>query len=270
MTTGALSSPEATISLNRSARLVALAVARASRCARAAPGTRPAPGAALIHLCSRCVVREQVEHGPVGGVDVLRVARQRGPPERPLALREQRPDVGGHEAGERERPREAAAARLVADGVAVVEDLGAGVLEPDHRLDVPGHRGPRPVGELLRLLAPRSRASRRGRRPRAGRTAGRGADVWSVTMSTGTPRAQQFGQHDGGSCRPGRPTARAARPWRARTGRSRRRGRRRPRRGSGARPGGAGARGRRRRPGRRRRSASPRAAARRPCRRSRR
>src|SRR5919199_337865 len=52
---------------------------------------------------------------------------------------------------EGERPLVAALARLVADRVAVVEHLGAGVQETDHRLDVPRHRRPRPVGELLGL-----------------------------------------------------------------------------------------------------------------------
>ncbi len=74
MTIGALSSPEATISLNRSAGLVALAV----------PEPADAGGQALERdallrgadpLVQPLVVGEQVEHGPVGGVDVLRVAR---------------------------------------------------------------------------------------------------------------------------------------------------------------------------------------------------
>lgn len=44
---------------------------------------------------------------------------------------------------------------LAADGVAVVEDLGAGVHEADHGLDVPGHRlaGPgRETGRVLRRV----------------------------------------------------------------------------------------------------------------------
>ena len=49
------------------------------------------------------------------------------------------------------RPSRTGQLGLTADGVAVVEDLGAGVLEADHRLHVRGHRLPRPVGELLGL-----------------------------------------------------------------------------------------------------------------------
>ena len=54
------------------------------------------------------VVREQLLHLRVGLADVLRVARQRDPAERPLAAAEQRPDVGRHEAGEVERVLHAA------------------------------------------------------------------------------------------------------------------------------------------------------------------
>ncbi len=85
-------------------------------------------------------------------VDVGGVAGQGRPAERAPALAEQRPDVGGHEAGEGERPLVAGESGLAADGVAVVEDLGARVLEADHRLDVPGHGLAGPLGELGRLL----------------------------------------------------------------------------------------------------------------------
>src|SRR5207237_439699 len=73
--------------------------------------------------------------------------RQRRPPERPLALAEQRPDIGGNEPGERERAPVAGQLGLAADRVAVVEHLGARVLEPDHGLHVGGHRLPGPRGE---------------------------------------------------------------------------------------------------------------------------
>ena len=69
----------------------------------------------------------------------------------PRALAEQRPDVGRHEAGELEGPVVAALARLVADRVAVVEDLGALVLELHHRPHVRGHRGLRVLGEAARV-----------------------------------------------------------------------------------------------------------------------
>ena len=53
------------------------------------------------------VVRHQLLHLGVGAVDVLGIARQRGPAERPDAAAEQRPDIGRHEArkARRRRPR---------------------------------------------------------------------------------------------------------------------------------------------------------------------
>ena len=150
MTTGADSSPEATISLNRTPGLVPLAVAEP-----ADPGRQALEGDPLAGQPDppgqRLVLREQVEDGPVGGGDVGRVAGERRPAERALALAEQRPDVRRHEAGEVERPLVAAELRLAPDRVAVVEHLGAGVEEADHRLDVLGHRRAGPVGELVRL-----------------------------------------------------------------------------------------------------------------------
>ena len=164
MTIGALTSPERDQVVERQPGLVALAVAEP-----ADPGRQPLERDPLLRaahpLLQPVVVGEQVHHGLVGGGDVLRVARQRRPAERALALAEQRPDVGRHEAGELEGPLVAALPGLVADRVAVVEDLGAGVLELDHRLDVLGHRGAGPVGELLRLLLGVARASPRRSMP---------------------------------------------------------------------------------------------------------
>src|SRR4029077_16971071 len=94
------------------------------------------------------------EDGPVGGRDVLRVAGQRGPAERALALAEKRADIGRNEAGEVEGPGEPGQFRLAADRVAVVEHLGAGVEEADHRGDVHGHRLAGTPGEGLRALRP--------------------------------------------------------------------------------------------------------------------
>src|SRR6478752_6618574 len=119
--------------------LVPLAVAEPADPGRQALEADLVPGAAHP-LLQPVVLREQLHDGPVGGVDVLRVAGQRGPPERAFSLAEQRADVGGHEAGELERPVVATLPGLVADAVAVVEHLGAGILELDHGLDVPGHR----------------------------------------------------------------------------------------------------------------------------------
>ena len=97
------------------------------------------------------VLREQFLDGLVGDGDVLRITGERHPAERAKALAEQRTDVGRDEAGEFERPVVAALAGLIADGVAVVEDLGAGVLEFHHRLDVAGHGGLGLLGEPFRI-----------------------------------------------------------------------------------------------------------------------
>ena len=98
------------------------------------------------------VVREKREHQLVEAGDVARVARERGPAERPLALAEERPDVRGDEAGEGERPIEAALAGLVANRVAVVEYFGALVHEADHGCHVRRHGLLRAAGELFGFL----------------------------------------------------------------------------------------------------------------------
>jgi hypothetical protein len=102
------------------------------------------------------VLRELLEDGLVGRGDVLRVAGQRGPAERALALAEQRADVGGDEAGEVEGPFVAGQQGLAADRVAVVEDLGAGVHEADHGGDVRGHRLAGSSREALGVLGAQS------------------------------------------------------------------------------------------------------------------
>ena len=100
------------------------------------------------------VVGELVEHGPVGGGDVGRIARQGDPTERTEALAEQRADVGREEARVVEGTFEAAELGFGAQAVAVVEHLGAGVHEPDHRLAVGRHRRAGAAGELGRIVAP--------------------------------------------------------------------------------------------------------------------
>ena len=125
MTIGALTSPLATSSLNAQPGLVALAVAQP-----ADAGGQALEGDALLGhrdpAAQVVVVGEELEDAP-GRCAAMSFGspRQRHPAERALALAEQRPDVGGHEAGEVEGAVVAALARLVADGVAVVEDLGA-------------------------------------------------------------------------------------------------------------------------------------------------
>ena len=93
------------------------------------------------------VVGEERLDGFVGLADVLRVARERHPAERSATFGELRPDVRRHESGELERPVEPAELRLGADRVAVVEDLGSGILESDHRGDLLGHAAAGAVGE---------------------------------------------------------------------------------------------------------------------------
>ena len=77
---------------------------RARRCAPADPGRRRARAPA--ESSGRALrPREHLERELVGRVDVGRIARQRRPAERALALAEERPDVLGHEAGDLERVR---------------------------------------------------------------------------------------------------------------------------------------------------------------------
>ena len=215
------------------------------------------------------VVGELLEHGAVGRVDVGRVARQRDPAERALALAEQRPHVGGHEARVVERALEAAELRLRAQRVAVVEDLGAAVLEADHRGAVRGHRGARAAHVLVGVLGPQAlgllerhavgdvAAERVVRARLVGDDVGLEA---GLEQRASAPRRR---------C-PRSPTL-SARPLGARrrgSARPRRRGRRPARRGSAS-PGAAGCGARRpRRTAPRRRSSSPPAAARRPSRRA--
>lgn len=129
------------------ARPVAFAVAEPADAGRQALEVDAFTGQ-LDPAGQRLVLREEVEDGAVGAVDVAWVAGQRRPAEGAPALAEQRADVGGDEAGEGEGPLVARELRLAADGVAVVEDLGARVLEADHRLDVPGHRLAGALGEF--------------------------------------------------------------------------------------------------------------------------
>src|SRR5215216_2294732 len=87
------------------------------------------------------VVRKELQDRIVRRRYVRLLARERGPPERPLALAEKRPDVRGHEPWIAVSILEAAEPGLPAQGVTVVEDLGAPLLETYHRRAVAGHRG---------------------------------------------------------------------------------------------------------------------------------
>lgn len=105
--------------------LVALAVAEPADAGGQALEVDPLTGQ-LDPAGQRLILGEEVEDRLVGGGDVPGVAGQRGPAERALALGEQRPDIGGDEAGEGEGPLVSGELGLAADRVAVVEDLGAG------------------------------------------------------------------------------------------------------------------------------------------------
>ncbi len=89
------------------------------------------------------VVGDQLLHLGVGAIDILRLARQRGPAERPYTAAEQRPDVGRHETRESEGVGHALVQRHLADIVAVIEGGGALFMEGQHRLDMHRHRFPR-------------------------------------------------------------------------------------------------------------------------------
>ncbi len=98
----------------------------------------------------------------------------------------------GRSRGTRMRGRSGLAG-LVADGVAVVEDLGALVHEADHRLDVRGHRLAGLLGEVLRSLAASAFMSAKST-PSGRYDSGSCADVWSVTMSIGASMASSAGK----------------------------------------------------------------------------
>ena len=172
------------------------------------------------------VLGEQLEDRAVGRGDVGRVAGERGPAERPLALGEERPDVRGHEPGEVEGALVAAELRLGADRVAVVEDLGARILEPDHGLDVLRHRrrAPRSVnasGSAAARVVPLVDRDALGqvaeRVVRAG-LVGDDVDRDAAGEQLGEHRRRVADEADG--------ERRGAPPWRRAPARPRRRGRR--------------------------------------------
>ena len=135
MTIGAFSSPARTISLN--ARPARWRSPRPIQQIRAGRPWNAIRSPAMSSQRCRCgVVREELLHLRVGLADVVGVARQRDPAERPLAAAEQRPDVRRHEAREGERVGDAVVERDLADVVAVVDDRDAERLEVEHRLHV--------------------------------------------------------------------------------------------------------------------------------------
>ena len=77
----------------------------------------------------------------VGLVNILRITGKSRPAERADAAAEQRADIGGHEAGEVERPRHALIQGDLADVVAVIDHGRAGRLKIKHGLDMAGDGG---------------------------------------------------------------------------------------------------------------------------------
>ena len=106
------------------------------------------------------VLGEQLQHGLVGAVDVLRVAGERHPAERPFALAEQRPDVGRHEAGIVEGVGHAGVEGALAQVVAVVEDVSAALLKVEHGLTWRAIAPADVAGIFAGLLAAQSRRPR--------------------------------------------------------------------------------------------------------------
>src|SRR5436309_956111 len=110
------------------------------------------------------VVAEGPDQRGVGLIDVLGIARERDPAERPLPLAEERADEGGHEAGIGEVGDAGVLGRLP-DVVAVVEENRAALLELEHRAHLLGERGMRAREVLLGIARaePRRRLHRKAR-----------------------------------------------------------------------------------------------------------
>ena len=100
------------------------------------------------------VLGEQLEDEAIGAVQVLRLARERHPPEWPLALAEEWSDVLRHEARNRERVRHAGVAGRRANVVAVVERHRTTALELEQRLHMGGDAGDRAAQVVLRVAPP--------------------------------------------------------------------------------------------------------------------
>ncbi len=120
ITTGAFSSPRRHHLVEGEPRLVPIAEADPADARR-----QPLEGDALARhvepLVQVGVLREQLLHLRVGGVDVLRVAAQRAPAEWADAPAEQRPDIGRHEARKGEGVLQPLLLGNLADVVAIVE-----------------------------------------------------------------------------------------------------------------------------------------------------
>ena len=98
----------------------------ASRCAPAGPGNWTVLCASESSGSAISLAGNRRQISGVSGGDIRGLARKRHPAERPAAFAEQRPDVLGHEAGNRESVRDAAVRRHAPDVVAVIEGHRAG------------------------------------------------------------------------------------------------------------------------------------------------
>ena len=97
------------------------------------------------------VVGKKLLHLGIGAVDILGIARQRTPAERPHTPTEQRPDIRGHEAGEGKGVFQTLLKRHLPDVVAIVERGNTGVPEIHHRLHMHLHAGARGFLHRLRV-----------------------------------------------------------------------------------------------------------------------
>ena len=178
---------------------------RPSRCAPAGPGMRCARAPCRASGADACC-RAQLLHLGVGLVDVLRIARQRRPAERPDAAAEQRADIGRHEAGEVEGVvhalvlapsggcccRSRASARPAAGKSSIARTCSA--------IDARG----RALDGLADRCAPLASHSRERPALRQIAVDGSWAEVWSVTTSGRMPRRTSSGRIS--AALPSRPT----------------------------------------------------------------
>ena len=155
ITIGAFTRPVAHELVEREARLRALPVSEPAD-PRGQPLKRDALARERDPAPERGVLREQAQDLPVRLRDVAGVARERRPPERPLALAEQGADVERDEADDVERVRDAGLHGAGPQVVAVVERHGAARLQREHRLHVGAHRGDRAAAVRLGVFRPQA------------------------------------------------------------------------------------------------------------------
>ena len=143
-------------------------------------------------------VGHQLLHLGIGLVDVLRIARERGPAERPDTAAEQRPDIGRHEARIAEGIGHALFQRHLADVVAIVDRRHAELVEFEHGADMARHRLLGRLGDGAGITGALVFPLRQ--RPAPGQVAVDGIVRRRLVGQTIRPHApaQQLGQHVGG------------------------------------------------------------------------